>query len=367
MLAARLYEGRVVVQTVPIPEPRVGEARLRILQGGICSTDIEMTRGYKGGGGGHTLGHEFVARVDKLNVDLTSQRRFCHVSEGQRVVAEINCVSDSCGCRNWQERAQHPERVALGIFGADGAFAEYLVVPIINLHPVPASISDDQAMFVEPLAAACQITQQVQFLSGDRVAVVGTGKLGILIVQAILATSACRITAFGRRETNFHLFMDRGVETRLVSSIDAAEKYDVVVDCTGNETGFETALNLVKPHGKLVLKSTFAGKSPANLTKVVVDEISIIGSRCGPFSMALKLLEDRRVSVEELITHRYPLPQVLTTALHCSFTCMNAYKYLRGLKHTQIGEALEMAMSHESLKVALMIYNTKVGTSANAN
>ena len=115
---------------------------------------------YKGGALSHTLGHEFVARIDKLNIDAASQKP-CHVAEGQRVVAEINCVADSCGCRDYHERAQHPERKAIGIFGADGAFAEYAIVPIVNIHPVPASVTDDEAMFVEPLAAACQISQQV--------------------------------------------------------------------------------------------------------------------------------------------------------------------------------------------------------------
>jgi hypothetical protein len=151
----------VVVETVPIPEPKVGEARIKIIQGGICATDVELTRGYKGGALSHTLGHEFVARIDKLNIDAASQKP-CHVAEGQRVVAEINCVADSCGCRDYHERAQHPERKAIGIFGADGAFAEYAIVPIVNIHPVPASVSDDEAMFVEPLAAACQISQQVR-------------------------------------------------------------------------------------------------------------------------------------------------------------------------------------------------------------
>jgi len=135
MLAARLTEGTVGVQMVPIPEPNVGEARIRIIQGGVCNTDVELTRGYKGGGFGGTIGHEFVARVDKLNVD-TASKKACHVAEGQRVVAEINCVPDSCGCRNYHERAQHPERAALGIFKADGAFAEYAIVPIVNIHPV---------------------------------------------------------------------------------------------------------------------------------------------------------------------------------------------------------------------------------------
>jgi len=127
------------------------------------------------------------------------------------VVSEINCVPEGCGCRNYHERAQHPSRAALGIFGADGAFAEYAVVPIVNIHAVPASLSDDQAMFVEPLAAACQITQQVHFQSGDRVAVVGTGKLGILIVQAIAAVGNVQVTAFGRRDVNFRLCPLRAV------------------------------------------------------------------------------------------------------------------------------------------------------------
>ena len=273
MQAARLYGGDVAVTTVPIPEPKAGEARLKILQGGICNTDVELTRGYKGGGFGGTIGHEFVARVDKIHCDSAAT---CHVAEGQRVVSEINCVPDGCGCRNYHDRAQHPARAALGIFKADGAFAEYCIAPIVNLHAVPDSLTNDQAVFTEPLAAACQITQQVHFSSGDRVAVVGTGKLGVLICQAIAAIGDCDVTAFGRREANFPLFAKRGIKTRLVASIEAPHDalFDVVVDCTGNAAGFDTALNLVKPRGKLVMKSTFDGPTPANLTKVSKAEMS---------------------------------------------------------------------------------------------
>ncbi|KAJ1496459.1 chaperonin 10-like protein [Baffinella frigidus] len=215
MQAARLSEdGRLIVNEVPIPQPGPGWARLQILQAGICNTDLELRRGYKGGFSG-TLGHEFVARVHAVN---PSPEAVPHVAVGQRVVAEINCVPGGCGCRGYHERAQHPARSALGIFGADGGFAEYLIVPIENIHLVPESLTDDQAMFAEPLAAACQITQQVHVRASQKCAVLGTGKLGVLISQ-VLAHAGCAVTAAGRREVNFEFLQARGITTALAPAL----------------------------------------------------------------------------------------------------------------------------------------------------
>eukprot|EP00283_Hemiselmis_rufescens_P006414 CAMPEP_0173422730 /NCGR_PEP_ID=MMETSP1357-20121228/3325_1 /TAXON_ID=77926 /ORGANISM="Hemiselmis rufescens, Strain PCC563" /LENGTH=191 /DNA_ID=CAMNT_0014385781 /DNA_START=22 /DNA_END=593 /DNA_ORIENTATION=+ len=191
MKAARLgTDGKVTICEVPLPVPAAGEALIQILQAGICNTDIEITsRGYKGFAG--TIGHEFVGIVKELKAP--SDGSSGHIQVGMRVVGEINCVPEGCGCRNYHERAQHPERAALGIFKRDGIFAEYATIPLINLHEVPQTLSDDQAMFAEPLAAACQILQQVHVQGSDRVAVVGTGKLGVLIAQA-LKTTGCSVT-----------------------------------------------------------------------------------------------------------------------------------------------------------------------------
>jgi len=337
MKAARLNaDCTITVRDVPIPEPAPGQARLRVLQAGICNTDVELTRGFKGFEG--TMGHEFVAVIDKIcpptsgaaptcvqssfflwwNVQfspLVDSSLLCltlfsiAVQEGDRVVSEINFVPDGTGCRCYHERAQHPERAAIGIFKADGCFAEFVVVPLINLHLVPPSLSDDEAMFTEPLAAACQILQQFHFKHDDSVAVVGTGKLGIMIAQAIASTHT-EVLVLGRRTDAFPLFQERGLKTALVGDVLAeGRKFSLVVDCTGSAEGFDSALNLTRASGTMVMKSTFAGNTSANLTKVVVDEITLIGSRCGPFSLSLKLLESKRVSVQGLITHRFSLDQ----------------------------------------------------------
>lgn len=217
-----------------------------------------------------------MAEVDKLNLAPNTATQ---VVVGQRVVAEINCVPECSGCRNYHERAQHPGRTALGIFGSDGAFAEFVAVPIENIHMVPEALTDDQAMFAEPLAAACQISQQIHIQSSDRCAVVGTGKLGVLIAQ-VLSNMGGVVTAAGRREANFAFLQAQGITTALVSDLlDQKLLFDVVVDCTGNEEGFATALALTRPTGTLVLKSTFAGKTSADLTQVVVNEIKLVGSR----------------------------------------------------------------------------------------
>jgi len=323
MRAARLgQDGAIKVEEMEIPTPGPGEALVRIVQAGICNTDIEIaSRGYKGFAG--TIGHEFVGVIDTIAAN--SHTDFC---VGQRVVAEINCVPEGCGCRDYHERAQHPDRAALGIFKRDGIFAEFATVPLVNLHPVPDSLSDDEAMFAEPLAAACQILQQVHVKGTESVAVLGTGKLGILICQA-LAITGCHVVAMGRREDTFEPFKKRGIATKLTSDIADSEKYDIVVDCTGSEAGFNTALSITKPCGTLVLKSTFAGMTPADLTKVVVDEIKIQGSRCGPFAVALAFLEKKQVTVDGLITHRFTLDQTV--------------------------EAIQKAGQKDSLKVAIRV------------
>ncbi len=286
----------------PKPEPPPGEALIRVVRAGICNTDLEILKGYFGFRG--VLGHEFVGVVEALN-----PAPHCpppHVAVGDRVVGEINCVSCDSLSRTYAERAQDPTRTTLGIDRRDGVFADYTVLPIMNLHRVPEGVSDDEAVFVEPLAAACQILEQVHLRPTDRVAVLGDGKLGLLCAQVIAAASPCDLTVIGKHENKLALARARGIATRFVEQAPL-RSYDVVVECTGSPAGFEHARQLLRPRGTLVLKSTYQGLPQVNLTMVVVDEITVVGSRCGPFAAALRLLEQHRVDVLPLIHARYPL------------------------------------------------------------
>jgi threonine dehydrogenase-like Zn-dependent dehydrogenase len=277
-----------------IPEPPPGEARIRVTLAGLCHTDLELTRGYYPYTG--VLGHEFVGVVDRAPGAPTW--------EGRRVVGEINVVCRSCdSCR--AGRSQHCERRAvLGIVDRDGAFAEFLTLPVANLHPLPETLPDDVAVFVEPAAAAFEILEQVALQPSDRVVVFGDGKLGQVIGQ-VLATTGCRLTVVGRHPRKLAHLAARGIATR----IDAPPPRgaDVVVECTGRREGLQAALAALRPRGTLVLKSTFAGDTSVNLSAVVVDEITIVGSRCGPFPPAIAALADGRVDVAPLVDARFPL------------------------------------------------------------
>lgn len=287
----------------PTPEPPPGEARIRITRGGICNTDVEILRGYFGFRG--VLGHEFVGVVESLNPlpGMTPQ-----VCVGDRVVGEINCVPCDSPSRDYFERAQDPTRNTLGIDRRDGAFADYTVLPIVNLHRVPDNVSDDEAVFVEPLAAACQILEQVHIKPTDRVAVLGDGKLGLLCAQVIAAGAPCALTVIGKHDNKLAIARERGAHT-LHAREAPSRAFDIVVECTGSPDGFAHAQQLLRPRGTLVLKSTYHGLPQVNLTMIVVDEITIVGSRCGPFAAALRLLAQRRVDVRPLIHARYPLAQ----------------------------------------------------------
>jgi len=278
-----------------VPSP--GESLIRVLQAGVCNTDLEMVRGYYPFTG--ILGHEFVGIVAEGPRELT----------GQRVVGEINVSCDTCrACR--RGHATHCEnRTVLGIKGRNGAFAEYLTLPTANLHPVPDDISTDAATFVEPLAAALQIQEQVSITPGDRVLVVGSGKLGQLIAQ-ILALTGCRLQVVGRRRQELRLPTSEHITVGLAKEMPLGV-FDLVVECTGNADGFEIARRALRPRGTLVMKSTYAGRLELDVSALVVDEITLIGSRCGPFAPALRLLAERRIEVEPLIGARYPLRQGL--------------------------------------------------------
>jgi alcohol dehydrogenase len=287
-----------------------GEAIVRVTHAGICNTDLELLKGYMGFHG--VLGHEFVGVLEQAD-DVA--RQLHGLQPGDRVVAEINCVTSDSPSRDYFARAQDPARTTLGISCRDGVFADFTRVPIANLHRVPGAVSDDEAVFTEPLAAACQILEQVHIRTTDRVAVLGDGKLGLLCAQ-VLAISGCDPMAFGRHSEKLDILRRRGIRTQLSSEWNRQRDFDIVVECTGAADGFDQARHMLHPRGKLVLKSTFEGFTSANLTAIVVDEISVIGSRCGPFATALRLLERKQVEVLPLIQARYTLSDGLSAFAH---------------------------------------------------
>jgi threonine dehydrogenase-like Zn-dependent dehydrogenase len=276
-----------------VPQPAAGEALIRVLRAGICNTDLEMVGGYYPFAG--VLGHEFVGVVEEGPQDL----------EGQRVVGEINVSCGACPACERGHRTHCETREILGIRGRNGAFAEYLTLPVINLHPVPREISTDAATFAEPLAAALRIQDQVSIAAEDRVLVVGSGKLGRLIAQT-LALTGCQLQVVGRRRQEIPLPGAESLNVESVAAVPAAS-FDVAVECTGNSEGFEIARRALRPRGRLVMKSTYAGRLELDVSTLVVDEIQLVGSRCGSFPPALRLLAAGQVDVMPLIGSRFPL------------------------------------------------------------
>lgn len=282
------------VPDYPAPVVQPSEALIRPHLVGICNTDIEITRGYRGFHG--VLGHEFVGTVVACD-DATWV--------GRRVVGEINAACGQCAVCARGETSQCPNRTTLGIDRRDGAMAELFSLPVSCLHVVPERIPDEAAVFTEPLAAALQILEQAHMRPTERVAVIGDGKLGLLIAQ-VLRLPGCDVTLVGRHPERWEVVQVQGVRASLARELEPGS-FDVAVDCTGQASGLMTARRLLHPRGRLVLKSTFAGDSSLNLSMVVVDEITIVGSRCGPFAPALRLLEQGLVQTEPLISGRFPL------------------------------------------------------------
>lgn len=282
------------VRDYPDPSPGAGEVLVRVDLAGICATDLEIVRGYMGFSG--VPGHEFVGTVVRGSDAL----------QGQRVVAEINCVGPGSAARDAEARKHAGDRTVLGIAGRDGAFAEYLVVPTENCHVVPNEISDRQAVFTEPLAAACQVVKDHVVDRDTRVAVLGTGRLGILCGQ-VLAARGCRLSVIGRNRGTLALCRRMGLPTRDAADIQPSADCDLVVECTGAPDGLRLALQLVRPRGTIVLKSTYAQAADVDLAPVVIHEIVVAGNRCGPFPEALRLLREKGVRVDEMIDGVYPL------------------------------------------------------------
>lgn len=296
MKALRFENSELKIADIPRPNVE-DEALVRVVRSGICNTDLEISRGYAGFQG--TLGHEFVGVVEESNAapDLI----------GKRVVGEINAGCGVCELCRAGDARHCPNRTVLGIVGRDGCHAEFLKLPAVNLLEVPANLTDDQAVFVEPLAAAYGITEQVEIKPDTRVAVVGDGKLGLLCAL-ILNLKSENVFLVGKHRGKMRIAESAGVETVMLA--DAAKlnrSFDVTVEASGSESGFQTALDLLKTRGRLVLKSTFSGKLVWEAWRVVVDEITIVGSRCGRFAPALELLSDKRIDVESFISDEFPL------------------------------------------------------------
>ena len=265
---------------------------MRVLRAGICATDLQLIRGYKGFRG--VLGHEFVG--------IAESGPF----EGQRVVAEINCSCGSCDTCLAGRPGHCPHRTVIGILDRDGAFADYIAVPERNLHVVPDAIDTDAAVFTEPVAAAFQIPTQIDIPRDASVIVLGDGRLGNLCAQ-VLASLTDHLLVLGKHERKLALLQALGIEARPLTSTPPRGSADIVVDCTGSETGFTTALELVRPRGTIVLKTTVAGTQALSFAPVVVDEVTVVGSRCGPFDRALDALANGLVDVHPLISDRFDL------------------------------------------------------------
>jgi len=295
MLALRVANKRLSIRNVEKPH-RADEALVRVLLSGICNTDLEIARGYAGFKG--TLGHEFVGVVEQ-----STNRKL----NGQRVVGEINAGCGKCKlCRAGDSR-HCPSRTVLGIAGRDGAHAEFLQLPNQNLFLVPKNVPDERAVFTEPLAAACGILERVSILPSDRVAVIGDGKLGLLCAQ-VLALTGAQLLLIGKHPSKLQIAEKRGIETTDPEKAGKRiRQFDVVVEASGAAAGFSLALDLLRPKGQLVLKSTFHGKTELDAARIVVDEISIAGSRCGRFTPALDLLKKGAVDVDSLVSEEYRL------------------------------------------------------------
>jgi threonine dehydrogenase-like Zn-dependent dehydrogenase len=295
MLAVHLQEGAVTVRDIPVPERPPGYALLRLLTGGICNTDLELQRGYYGFAG--IPGHEFVAQV--VAADTSSL-------VGQRVVGEINLACHKCEwcAKGWSRHC--PNRTVLGIVNQPGAFQEFFTLPERNLYVLSDEITLDRAVFTEPLAAACEILDQVSIPSGETVAVLGDGKLGLLIAL-VLHVQGYGVHQFGRHPEKLRITAAAGVEVELAGEELPIAEYGWVVDATGSPEGLRAAARMVRPRGTVILKSTVHGMVAVDTAPIIVNEITLVGSRCGRFEAALPLLAHPGIRVEEMVAARYPL------------------------------------------------------------
>lgn len=283
------------------PVPNQGEALIKISMAGICNTDYEITKGYMGYKG--ILGHEFVGVVVEVNDNDKSLL-------GKRVVGEINNGCEICElCKQGLQRHCF-NRQTLGIWQKDGCFAEYLSWPIKDLLEVPKNVSDEQAVFVEPLAAGLEILEQLHIQPIEKVVILGDGKLGLTTALALNASNI-DVLLVGKHQNKLDIAKKQGVKTKLLSDLEIKKEWDFVVEATGSISGFEMALNLTKPRGTLVLKSTVAASKEFNLAPIVIDEIRVQGSRCGRFAPALRLLASEKINFKPLVSGVYGIDKAM--------------------------------------------------------
>ena len=308
-MRALVVDGSGGISLQQVPTPRVStECLIRVTRAGICGTDLHLLTGYAEFTG--VPGHEFVGVVEDAPAADAGWI-------GKRVVGEINAGWGACA---WCVRGikEHCEtRTVVGIRGRGGAFADYLTLPAVNLHEVPAPLDDDGAVFVEPVAAACRIGEQVDLGPASQIAVVGDGRLGILVAQ-VLRLRSPQLTVFGRHPEKLAVARAVGIAARTFSPEDA-QRFDVVVDATGRREGFARAIELVRPRGTIVLKSTFHGEAHTALWPIAVHEVTIVGSRCGPFARAIEMLASAQVQTAPLVCAHFPLEdyeQAVTAARH---------------------------------------------------
>lgn len=295
MIAVHLKQGQVEVRKIPKPRRPDGFALIRLLAGGICNTDLELKRGYYSFEG--IPGHEFVGEVAEAD-DLELV--------GKRVVGEINVTCNQC---DWCARnlGRHcPERKVLGIVNHPGAFREFLTLPEQNLHVIPDQIPNEHAVFVEPIAAACEILDQVEFPKRAAVAVLGDGKLGLLISQ-VLQASGVSVVQFGRHASKLAIAEKMGVATELNVKKMPVAAYDWVVDATGSPEGLRTATAMARPRGTVILKSTMHGEVPVDTAPIIVNELTLVGSRCGRFDPAIRMLRSGKINVADMISESFAL------------------------------------------------------------
>ncbi len=297
MRALQIHNGKLTLADPPKPANQA-EALVRVVMSGICNTDLEIARGYAGFEG--TIGHEFVGIVERADDAM-------HLV-GKRVTGEINAGCGECEMCTGGDSRHCQDRTVLGIVGRDGAHADFLQLPSRNLVEIPDNVTDEQAVFAEPLAAAFGITEQIQVQADTKIAVIGDGKLGLLCAMS-LALKSQNVTIIGKHAAKMALAQKAGVDCVLLGNVSTAmaKEFDVVVEASGSESGFSTALDLVRPRGKIVLKSTFHGTPVWAASRVVVDEITIVGSRCGWFAPAIDLLKAGAVNVDGLIEKVMPL------------------------------------------------------------
>ncbi len=303
MRAVVFDKGLKLDKNYPKPLPQKGEALIRVSLAGICNTDYEITKGYMGYEG--ILGHEFVGIVEDVNEADKSWI-------GKRVVAEISWGCDEPDCE-WCAKKNYrhcPNRHTIGIWKKDGCFADYITLPTNILFEVPDNVPDEQAVFVEPLAAACEITEQLHIEPMKKVLVLGDGKLGLTTALALNAFNL-DVLLVGKHQNKLDIASKQGVKTVLLDKFTPEKIYDVVVEATGTASGFETSMQLTKPRGVLVLKSTVATGKELNLAPIVIDEITVLGSRCGQFPPALRLLKNNRIDFKPFISGIYSINEAI--------------------------------------------------------